>query len=44
MCDFYEGRLAELLELYAGNGSDESVAAIHRAMQTAAIANRLPAA
>jgi hypothetical protein len=44
MCDFYEARLAELLEKYAGNGSDESVAAIHRAMQDAATANRLPAA
>lgn len=44
ICDFYEARLAELLEGYAQNGSDESVAAIHRALQEAASVNRLPAA
>ena len=44
MCDFYEARLAGLLEGYAQNGSDESVAAIHRAIQEAAAVNRLPAA
>jgi hypothetical protein len=35
-CDFYESRLAELLEAYARTGSDESVAAVHRALQEAA--------
>jgi hypothetical protein len=43
MCDFYEARLVELLEGYTRTGSDESVAAIHRAMQEAATVNRLPA-
>jgi hypothetical protein len=42
-CDFYEARLAELLEGYAVNGSDESAAAVHRTLQEAAVANRLPA-
>ena len=43
MCDFYEARLAELLEGYALNGSDEFAAAVHRALQQAAAVNRLPA-
>jgi len=42
-CDFYEARLAELLEGYAVNGSDEFAAAVHRALQQAAAVNRLPA-
>ena len=44
MCDFYEDRLAELLEAYARGGSDESAAAVHRAIQDAASVNRLPSA
>ena len=44
MCDFYEARLAQLLEGYALTGSDESAAAIHRALQEAANVDRLPAA
>ena len=35
-CDFYEARLAQLLEVYAQTGSDESAAAVHRALQEAA--------
>jgi hypothetical protein len=42
-CDFYEARLAELLEGYALSRSDESAAAVHRTLQEAAFANRLPA-
>jgi hypothetical protein len=41
-CDFYEARLAELLEGYALIGSNESAAAVHRTLQEAAAANRLP--
>jgi hypothetical protein len=44
MCDFYEARLAELLDAYARGGSDESAAAVHRAIQDAASVNRLPSA
>ncbi|HLW34584.1 MAG TPA: hypothetical protein VKS98_02900 [Chthoniobacterales bacterium] len=44
MCDVYEARLAELLETYARGGSDESAAAVHRAIQDAASVNRLPSA
>jgi hypothetical protein len=36
MCDFYEARLAQLLEAYSRTGSDEAVAAVHRALQDAA--------
>jgi len=36
MCDSYEARLAQLLEVYAQTGSDESAAAVHRAIQEAA--------
>ncbi|HST30205.1 MAG TPA: hypothetical protein VLK27_05140 [Chthoniobacterales bacterium] len=43
ICDFYEARLAQLLEGYAQNSSDESVAAIHRALQEAASVNQIPA-
>ena len=43
ICDFYEARLAQLLEGYAQTGSDESVAAVHRALQQASALNRLPA-
>jgi len=42
-CDFYEARLAQLLEGYARTGSIESAAAIHRALQEAATLNKLPA-
>jgi hypothetical protein len=41
-CDFYEARLAQLLEGYVLTGSDESATAIHRALQEAVAANRLP--
>lgn len=44
MCDFYEARLARLLDMYSQTGSDESVAAVHRAMQDAANADRLQTA
>ena len=44
MCDFYEARLAQLLEDYATTGSDESVAAVHRALQDAENVNHLSAA
>lgn len=44
MCDFYEERLAQLLEGYARTGSDESAAAVHRALQEAADVHHLPAA
>jgi len=43
-CDFYEARLAQLLEGYARTGSDESAVAVHRALQEAATVNRLSAA
>ena len=43
-CDFYEERLAQLLEGYARTESTESAAAIHLAMQDAVDANQLPAA
>jgi hypothetical protein len=43
-CDSYEARLAELLESYVLSSSDESAAAIHRALQEAAALNKLPAA
>jgi hypothetical protein len=42
-CDFYEARLAQLLEGYARTGSDESVAAVHRALQEAVNVDHLPA-
>ncbi len=42
-CDLYEARLAKLLEGYALNGSDESAAAVHLALQEAAALNKLPA-
>jgi hypothetical protein len=35
MCDSYEARLSQLLETYAQSGSDESVAALHRALEEA---------
>jgi len=35
MCDFYEARLARLLDDYMRTKSDESVAAVHRAIQEA---------
>lgn len=41
-CDFYEARLAELLEGYVRSGSDESAAAVHLAIQDAAAVNKLP--
>ncbi len=43
-CEFYEARLAELLEAYVRGSSDESAAAVHRGIQDAASANRLPSA
>ena len=42
MCDFYEARLAQLLDDYVRTKSDESVAAVHLAIQEAATADRLP--
>jgi hypothetical protein len=42
-CDSYEARLAELLDSYRRTGSDESIAAVHRALQEAAGLNKLPA-
>jgi hypothetical protein len=44
ICDFYETRLAQLLEGYALTGSDESAAAVHRALQEAASVDHLPGA
>ena len=44
ICDFYEARLAQLLEGYAQTGSDESAAAVHRALQEAANVNHLSVA
>jgi hypothetical protein len=44
ICDFYDARLAELLETYSRTGSDESVAAVHRALQAAAIVDPLQVA
>jgi len=35
MCDFYESRLMELLDTFTRTGSDESVAAVHRALEQA---------
>jgi hypothetical protein len=43
-CDFYEARLAELLESYARASSDDSAVAVHRVIQEAVAANKLPAA
>jgi hypothetical protein len=43
MCDLYEARLARLLEMYSQTGSDESVAAVHRALQDEASADHLRA-
>lgn len=42
ICDFYEARLAQLLEGYAQSESDGSAAAIHLALQEAANVNQLP--
>ena len=42
-CDFYEARLAHLLEGYAHSVSDEAAAAIHLALHEAASVNQLPA-
>ena len=42
-CDFYEARLAQLLEGYARTGSDESAAAVHRALQEAVNVDHVPA-
>jgi len=42
ICDFYEARLAQLLEGYSLNASDASAAAIHRTLQEAASINQLP--
>lgn len=42
ICDFYEARLAQLLQGYSVNASDESAAAIHRTLQEAASVNQLP--
>lgn len=36
MCDFYEARFTQLLDAYRQNESNESVAAIHLALETAA--------
>jgi hypothetical protein len=41
-CDFYETRLAELLEAYARSGSDEVAADVHRALENQAIFNSRP--
>jgi hypothetical protein len=43
ICDFYEERLAQLLEGYARSESVESAAAVHLALQEAANLNQLPA-
>lgn len=43
MCDFYEARLAQLLEAYAQTGSDESAAAVHRALEERATVDHLAA-
>lgn len=43
MCDFYENRLAQLLETYEQTGSDESAAAVHRALQEQATSDSLAA-
>jgi hypothetical protein len=43
ICDFYEARLAQLLEGYAHSASDEYAAAIHRTLQEAVTVNQLPA-
>ena len=44
ICDFYEARLAQLLESYSQTGSDESAAAVHRALQERDDVNHLSAA
>jgi hypothetical protein len=44
MCDFYEARLAQLLNDYVRTKSDESVAAVHRAIQEAAAVEHASAA
>jgi len=41
MCDFYEARLAQLLDSYAHTESDESVAAVHRALKEQTFINDL---
>jgi len=41
MCDFYEARLAQLLDSYAHTESDESVAAVHRAIEEQTFINDL---
>jgi hypothetical protein len=33
MCDSYEARLIELLDIFTRTGSDESVADIHRVLE-----------
>lgn len=43
LCDFYEARLAQLLEAYAQTGSDESAAAVHRALEERATVDHLAA-
>ena len=43
-CDFYEARLAELLEAYARTRSDEVAADVHRALENQAIFNSRPQA
>jgi len=41
MCDFYEARLAQLLDSYAHTESDQSVAAVHRAIEEQTFINDL---
>ena len=43
MCDFYEGRLAQLLKAYEQTGSDESAAEVHRALEEQATREPLAA-
>ena len=43
MCDFYEDRLAQLLEAYEQTGSDESAAEVHRALEEQATREPLAA-
>lgn len=38
-CDFYEARLAELLEAYARTGSDKVAADVHRVLENQTIFN-----
>jgi len=40
MCDFYEDRLAQLLEAYEQTGSDEAAAEVHRALEEQASLKR----